>query len=95
MKSKKRQVAELAQELERLNALVRQRRKQLNFLEKCPNKNCECRLVWREVVEKNLATQVGKIRRHIREQTASATRNGAPDKPSAARAVRRAGVVSQ
>ncbi len=88
MKSKQRQAAELAEELERLNALVRQRRKQLNFLERCPNKQCECRLVWRDVVEKNLATQVGKIRRHIREQAASSARNGAPRKARAVRAAR-------
>ncbi|HWQ93739.1 MAG TPA: hypothetical protein VN673_18900 [Clostridia bacterium] len=66
MKSKQRQVLELGAELERLNELVRQRRKQLAFLERCPNKSCECRAVWREVVEKSLASQVGKIRRQVR-----------------------------
>ena len=64
--SKQHQAAELEAELLRLNALVRQRRKQLAFLEQCPNKSCECRTVWREVVEKNLASQVGKIRHHVR-----------------------------
>ena len=58
-------VAELEAELLRLNNLVRQRRKQLAFLEKCPNKNCECRAVWHEVVQKKLAGQMGKIRRHV------------------------------
>lgn len=66
MKPKKRQALELEAELHRLNALVRQRRQQLARLEKCPNKDCECRQVWREVVETNLARQVGKIRRQVR-----------------------------
>lgn len=66
MKSKQRQVLELEAELLRLNALVRQRRKQLAYLEKCPNKDCECRRVWHQVVEKDLAHQVGKVRRHVR-----------------------------
>ncbi|HTL56336.1 MAG TPA: hypothetical protein VL361_11700 [Candidatus Limnocylindrales bacterium] len=66
MKSKRRQALELEAELIRLNALVRQRRKQLAFLEKCPNRNCECRLVWRQVVEKNLRQQVGRIRRTVK-----------------------------
>ena len=68
MKSKERQVLELEAELLRLNDLVRQRRKQLAFLEKCPNKHCECRRVWRQVVEKNLARQVGKIRRRVQSR---------------------------
>ncbi len=66
MKSKQREAVELEAELLRLNNLVRQRRAQLIRLEKCPNKDCECRLVWREVVEKNLAGQMGKIRREVR-----------------------------
>ena len=66
MKSKQREALELEAELVRLNTLVRQRRQQLARLEKCPNKDCECRRIWREVVEKNLARQVGKIRRHVR-----------------------------
>ena len=65
MKSKREQAAELEAELVRLNTLVRARRKQLERLEKCPNKDCECRMVWREFVEKNLASQVGKIRRQV------------------------------
>jgi len=66
MKSKQRQVLELEAELLRLNALVRQRRKQLAYLDKCPNKDCECRRVWHEVVEKKLAQQMGKVRRRVR-----------------------------
>ena len=66
MKSKQREALELEAELVRLNTLVRQRRQQLARLEKCPNKDCECRRIWREVVEKDLARQVGKIRRHVR-----------------------------
>jgi hypothetical protein len=66
MKSKERQVAELEAELLRLNSLVRQRRTQLAYLQKCPNKDCECRRVWHQVVEKNLAQQMGKVRRKVR-----------------------------
>jgi hypothetical protein len=65
---KQRVVTALEAELVRLNALVRERRKQLDRLEKCPNKDCPCRFVWREHVEKNLAGQVGKIRRHVRSK---------------------------
>ena len=65
MKRKQDDAVELEAELLRLNNLVRQRRKQLAFLAKCPNKHCECRAVWREVVEKKLAGQVGKIRRQV------------------------------
>ncbi len=67
MKAKREdQRLELESELLRLNDLVRARRKQLARLEDCPNKGCECRRVWREVVEKDLAKQVGKIRRGVR-----------------------------
>lgn len=66
MKNKQTDAAALESELLRLNELVRQRRKQLAFLEKCPNKHCECRAVWHEVVQKNLAGQMGKIRRQVR-----------------------------
>ena len=65
MKTKQQQAAELADELLRLNALVRARRAQLARLEKCPFKDCECRRVWRDVVEKDLAGQMGKISRSI------------------------------
>ena len=62
---KPREATGLEAELAWLNALVRERRKQLARLEKCPNKDCPCRFVWREHVEKNLAGQVGKIRRQV------------------------------
>lgn len=62
MKSTKAKVFELEAELLRLNDMVRARRRQLEKLEQCPHKECECRSVWREIVEKDLASQVGKIR---------------------------------
>ncbi len=62
MKRKPSKVVELETELLRLNELVRARRKQLSRLAACPNKNCECRQIWREVVEDRLANQVSKIR---------------------------------
>lgn len=68
MNKKQEQAVELEAELIRLNNLVRARRKQLANLEKCPNKTCECRVVWREVVEKNLASQMGRIRRQVRSK---------------------------
>ncbi len=71
MKSKERQALELEAELVRLNNLVRARRAQLLRLENCPNKNCECRRIWRSVVEKDLASQVSKVRRQVRSSSAS------------------------
>src|ERR1039457_827616 len=71
---KQRAVTELEAELVRLHALVRERRKQLDRLEKCPNKDCPCRFVWREHVEKNLAGQVGKIRQHVLGKSVKATK---------------------
>jgi hypothetical protein len=68
MKTKRRQAAELEAELLRLNTLVRARRQQLAKLENCPNKDCECRRVWRDVVEENLTRQVGKVRRQVRRR---------------------------
>ncbi len=83
MKSKKRVAVELEAELMRLNELVRARRKQLARLAACPNKDCECRLVWREVVEKNLSSQMGRIRRGVhgkpprgRKRTTSVSKRG-------------------
>jgi hypothetical protein len=72
---KPQEATELEAELVRLNTLVRERRKQLARLEKCPNKDCPCRVVWRNHVEKNLAGQVGKIRRTVSSKT------GQPAKP--------------
>jgi hypothetical protein len=66
MKSEQLDATELEAELLRLNALVRERRKQLARLKNCPNPECPCRAVWRDVVEKKLAGQVGKIRRNVR-----------------------------
>lgn len=71
MKRKPALVADLEAELVRLNTLVRARRKQLARLEKCPNKDCECRLVWRDAVEKNLAQQMGKIRGQVKGKRSS------------------------
>jgi hypothetical protein len=77
MKSKQSEVLELESELLRLNDMVRARRAQLERLEKCPNKDCECRRVWKEVVEQNVAGQFGKIRKRIRPaKSAAAKRNG-------------------
>lgn len=67
-KSKQPNAIELEAELLRLNALVRRRRAQLARLEKCPNPDCECRLVWRDVVERTLAKQVGRVRRQVRQK---------------------------
>jgi hypothetical protein len=66
MKSKAREVLELEAELLNLNELVRRRRAQLARLAECPHTDCECRAVWRQVIEKDLAGQVGKIRRQVR-----------------------------
>ena len=65
MKRKSRETAALEAELLHLNKLVRQRREQLARLEHCPHKDCECRQVWREVVESKLANQVHKVRSHV------------------------------
>jgi hypothetical protein len=78
MNGKQLDAAGLEAELLRLNALVRERRKQLARLEKCPNKDCPCRLVWREHVEKNLEGQVGKIRRQVGAKSSPRSRNKRP-----------------
>jgi hypothetical protein len=70
MKTPLGKAAELEAELFRLNALVRRRREQLARLEHCPHKDCECRQVWKEVVEQKLAHQVGKIRKQVRGRPA-------------------------
>jgi hypothetical protein len=71
---KPREGTDIEAELMRLNALVRERRKQLARLDKCPNKDCPCRFVWREHVEKNLAGQVGKLRRQVRDKSAEVSK---------------------
>ena len=76
MKSSDSSPLELESELMRLNSLIRARRKQLAFLEQCPNTECECRAVWREVTEKKLAGQVCKVRKHVRT-----SQNGSHAKP--------------
>ncbi len=76
MNRKLKQAAELEAELVRLNSLVRARRQQLARLETCPHKNCECRLLWSDHVEKQLATQVHKIRKHVRQGVAVANGTG-------------------
>jgi hypothetical protein len=77
---KPHKATELEAELMRLNLLVRERRKQLDRLEKCPNKDCPCRFVWHERVEANLAGQVGKIRSHVQ----TAARKAPKSKPGRA-----------
>ena len=75
---------ELEAELLRLNALVRARRQQLARLDKCPNKDCPCRFVWREHVEKNLAGQVGIIQRKVSSKAAQPARpKGQPKRRTA------------
>jgi hypothetical protein len=76
MKSKQQATAELEAELLRLNQLVRERRSQLARLENCPNSDCECRRVWREVVDKNLSRQVGKLRRQVRGKAGKRVKPG-------------------
>jgi hypothetical protein len=86
MNGKQRDGTQLEAELIRLNTLVRERRKQLARMEKCPNKDCPCRFVWREHVEKRLAGQVGEIRRRVRNQAANLTKaKGKPKRRAATR----------
>ncbi len=73
MKNKHQEVLELEAELLRLNTLVRNRRAQLKKLETCPHKDCECRAVWQEQVDRTLSRQMGKIRRQVGSKAA---RNG-------------------
>ena len=87
---KTRAETDLEAELVRLNALVRERRKQLDRLDKCPNKDCPCRFVWREHVEKNLAGQVGEVRRRVRDKAAKLTKpKGQPSRLPATKNPRR------
>jgi hypothetical protein len=76
MNSEFQAVEGLEAELLRLNTLVRKRRAQLERLERCPNKDCECRQVWRESIEKNLAGQVGKIRTTVKKAAGKSKRPG-------------------
>ena len=75
-KTKKQKTIELEAELVRLNSLVRDRRRELARLTKCPNKACTCRLFWQQHVEKILALQLGKIRRGIHPRPRTATAAG-------------------
>jgi hypothetical protein len=63
--SKQQEKLELESELMRLNELVRERRNDLARIEECPNETCKCRAVWKEQVDKTLASQVRKIRKQI------------------------------
>ena len=74
MKNKKQEIANLEAELTKLTALVRDRRKELVRLETCPNKTCQCRQVWNEQVNKNLASQVRKIKRKLSPTAAKAAK---------------------
>ena len=97
MNGKQRNATALEAELIRLNTLVRERRKQLDRLDKCPNKDCPCRFVWREHVEKNLAGQVGEIRRHVKGKPVKPKKPKVqPERrPAATNPVRKAGRQQQ
>ena len=82
MKSTKAQVVKLEAELLRLNDMVRARRRQLAKLEQCPHKDCECRAVWRDVIERDLASQVGKIRTSVKRNGQLARSKGRKIKKS-------------
>ncbi len=74
MKSKAKEAAELEAELLRLTSLVRYRRAQLGRIAECPNKDCECRRVWRNHVERHLAQQVAKVRQQVQPKSAKNSR---------------------
>jgi hypothetical protein len=94
---KKQAATELEAELVRLSLLVRERRKQLARLDKCPNKDCPCRFVWREHVENNLAGQMVEIRRRVRDKPAKLAKPKAQAsrRPAARTARRRVGLQKQ
>lgn len=75
MKVKPKTTQELETELRLLTEMVRDRRKELARLQTCPNKSCQCRVVWREQVEKNMASQVRKIRRKLNSNSAKVLKN--------------------
>ena len=87
---KTREATDLEAELVRLNVLVRERRKQLARLEKCPNKDCPCRLVWRDHVAQNLAGQMGKIRHQVKVKASRAANSKAQTKAARRTPVRAA-----
>jgi hypothetical protein len=91
MNGKQQEATELEAQLEHLTALVRERRQQLARLEKCPNKDCPCRRVWRDHVEKNLAGQVGEIRRQVRSKPARSAKAPRSTKPGRVTATARRG----
>jgi hypothetical protein len=78
---KPHKASELETELMRLSLLVRERRKQLARLDKCPNTDCPCRFVWREHVEANLAGQVGKVRHQVNAKPSKARKPKAARRP--------------
>ena len=77
MRSKVKVAAALEDELMRLNTLVRERREQLDKLTSCPNSDCPCRVVWKDQVEKKLAGQVHRIRKHVHASPKTASGNPA------------------
>ena len=78
---------ELESELMRLNTLVRERREQIAKMEECPNPDCPCRVVWKDKVEKGLASQMRKIGKKVNGpcgcQTAKAPKKKARSKRKA------------
>ena len=72
MKNKKQEAVELEAELLRLTELVRARRKQLVKLRECPHSDCECRAVWKDHVDKSLASQVSKVRQQVAHKASKA-----------------------
>ena len=75
MKRKQDEKLKLEAELLKLNALVRERREQLDSIRDCPNHACRCRAVWKEHVEKTLSGQMRKIRQQIGAKTKKAPKS--------------------
>jgi hypothetical protein len=78
MKTKQHEIVELEAELLRLNRLVRDRRRELVRLAKCPNETCACRLFWQDHVEKLVARQMRKIRQKIRPDSRTSMKSRKP-----------------